>query len=292
MITKPRYSLRYFLFTTFVCALFIGVYFESRRRFSTAVRALRNAGVEVWRYDVAEYDIFPQLGIYNIRIHKKLDSHILARINAFDKLRTLSWENPDPNDLELLENLNVDEIKITGGTDQVCSNLSKAKTIRHLAVSGIQFTGRELYRLESLTRLQSLSLSYSNVSDDSIASISRLADLQSLSLANTTISDVGISRLDLKHLCSLDLQGTRITDSSLTTIARMSSLKYLNVRGSQISEDGLCTELGSELEKSLRSIAVTSVVIDNAGGSRLQRKFPLCSINASTEFKFNPPTLQ
>src|SRR5580698_6471849 len=77
-----------------------------------------------------------------------------------------------------------------------------------------------LGRLRGMTSLQTLGLSDSTITDQSLDVVESLPDLRYLGLNHTAITDAGLKHLrGLPQLEGLDLSETRVTDRGLASLA-------------------------------------------------------------------------
>ena len=92
----------------------------------------------------------------------------------------------------------------------------------------------------SLTRLQVLSLSNTQVSNAGLRRLTRLIRLEELYLANTQVSDEGLANLSsLANLRVLDLYGTQVTDAGLIHLEQLNNLELLNLGATEVTDAGL-----------------------------------------------------
>lgn len=163
------------------------------------------------------------------------------------------------------------------------------------------FTDEGVARLATLTRLQELSLSSENISDDALAFLDGMRDLKTLHLARQSITPKFIARLrKLEHLEELylsmdevaeevrelnDLPGIRklwlrlhsdrVTDGSLEVIADVRALDDLTIESNAISDAGLqpLFRLTGLAELDLKSTRITG-----PGVVELQEQMPWCKV--------------
>jgi internalin A len=83
----------------------------------------------------------------------------------------------------------------------------------------IALTDAALAHVKGLKRLQTLHLSYSDVSDEGLKQLQELSELQSLSLAGTRVTDAGLKHLErLKKLQSLSVMDTKVAAAGVRAL--------------------------------------------------------------------------
>ena len=94
--------------------------------------------------------------------------------------------------------------------------------------------------LSVLTKVSSVDLSGTNVTDEGLAHLKPLIRLSELNLAHTQITDSGLAHLGgLTNLSVLDASNTKITDAGLVHLTGLKSLSKLNLAETQITDAGL-----------------------------------------------------
>lgn len=92
------------------------------------------------------------------------------------------------------------------------------------------------------------------LTDCGLEGLSRLTRLVTLSVSATAITDLFISNLvGLPGLQLLDLSRTALTDVAVPDLARLTALRHLNLRGTKISSDAI---VGLDALPHLRSLAL------------------------------------
>ena len=101
-------------------------------------------------------------------------------------------------------------------------------------------TDTGLAKVDALSHLKTLDLSYRQVTDTGLEHLAGLSRLEHLDLWYTPITDDGVGHLSgLSQLQWLDLSHTKITDTALKHIARLSELRLLNLSTNTITDTGL-----------------------------------------------------
>ena len=93
--------------------------------------------------------------------------------------------------------------------------------------------------LIGLKNLQSLNLSYTNMTDEGISNLVEFPLLQSLDFNYTNISDKGLKVLEnLSHLCTLHLKATQVTDVGLKSLIGLDQLRVLILARTNVTDMG------------------------------------------------------
>jgi len=133
-----------------------------------------------------------------------------------------------------------------------------------------------------------LHLSDKDVTDETIAIVSKLPGTAWLNLAGTKITDAGLASLaPLTGLEKLHLERTTVGDEGLKHLAGLTKLKYLNLYGTKVTDAGLVHLEGLT---ELRHVYVWQSGVTPAGMEKLKAKLPEVTIIAGLELKpVEPP---
>jgi Leucine-rich repeat (LRR) protein len=124
--------------------------------------------------------------------------------------------------------------------DHWVKRLERMTRLQTLSLVNTQITDRGMTSLTSLTDLQDLDLSKTAVGDTGLEQIRGLTKLQILMLSGTQISDEGVACLaQMENLVALDLSGTRVRGAGLRHLANMLQLKWLSLDSTQLDDAGL-----------------------------------------------------
>ena len=94
--------------------------------------------------------------------------------------------------------------------------------------------------LKGLTKLESLSLVSTQVTDGGIAHLVGATHLRNLTVYDTPLTDGGIAHLvGLTKLERLDLSGTQVTDSGIRHLKGLASLQVLVLRDTLVTVEGI-----------------------------------------------------
>lgn len=141
------------------------------------------------------------------------------------------------------------------------SNLLGVKSV--LVVTGVEAHG--------------YSHSYNGIVDEDLANLVGLSRLTTINVGNTIISDRGLKHLrGLPSLTSLNLDGTSVTDQGLAQLPNLKELSDLNLAHTAITDAGI--EHIVELTQ-LRTLDVSSTRLSEQELMRLQAALPNCEVS-------------
>ncbi|MFO0823679.1 MAG: hypothetical protein U0792_11275 [Gemmataceae bacterium] len=148
--------------------------------------------------------------------------------------------------LTKLETLSITQNKKIKGT--TVPSLVAVKGLKYLTINNCELGDLEGWgALKALSKLTSLGLAQTGVTDAGLKEIGKLTQLTILGLDGTPITDAGLA--DLKNLRSLDklsLVDTKITDKAVPILSGMKKLSFLTLSEKQITKAG-----GEALKKAL-----------------------------------------
>jgi Leucine-rich repeat (LRR) protein len=127
-----------------------------------------------------------------------------------------------------------------------------------------------LVHVEGLSRLDTLSISSSTVTDAGLAHLRSLTNLQVLDLGDCPkISDKGLVHLKgLTRLRDLLLPGTQVSDAGLAHLKRLRNLQTLILHDTHVTDAGLAHLEG--LSSLCREVVVTHLCLGYVGGLGIQ----------------------
>ncbi|MBU6361095.1 MAG: NACHT domain-containing protein, partial [Chloroflexi bacterium] len=164
-------------------------------------------------------------------------------------------------------------------SDRELDDLDGLSKLQSLYLSFTKVSDAGLATVGGLSSLQSLNLSFTKVSDAGLAALGGLSGLQSLNLSSTQVSDAGLAALGgLSGLKSLDLSYTKVSDAGLVALCEMSSLQSLNLSYTQVSDAGLAVL--SELSD-LQSLGFSNIQVSDVGLAALGGLSGLKSLDLS-----------
>ena len=101
-------------------------------------------------------------------------------------------------------------------------------------------SNQDLEKLEGLSDLEELNLSYTRITDAGLKSLKGLPKLSRLYLAETKITDASLAELSrFENLASLDLSGTKITDKNVGELAKLKKLSRLFLGRTEITGEAV-----------------------------------------------------
>ncbi len=203
--------------------------------------------------------------------------------------------------LQRLRDLNSLNLLFTQIGDHGVAHLAKLPNLYelHLPNNG-KLTDHSAQVVSNLTRMQTLRMGGSGITDGALAQIAKLHNLIDLKLNFAGITDYGlIHLLELNHLFRLSLRGTKVSDEGVRLLADgQDGMHTLDVGSTKISDKGL-----AEL-KPMRYLAVLELDsnnITNAGVANLSSMSSLGRLNlrstkitddALRSIRANHPNLQ
>jgi endonuclease YncB( thermonuclease family)/Leucine-rich repeat (LRR) protein len=131
--------------------------------------------------------------------------------------------------------------RFNGATDAGLVHLKGLTALETLEITHTKsIDGSGLVHLRELRRLESLNFNHTPVTDDTLAHVKDFTKLKSLGLRATKITDAGLKHLQaLENLEQLNLWETNITDDGLALVAKMPQIKHLLLVAAEITADGL-----------------------------------------------------
>ena len=106
-------------------------------------------------------------------------------------------------------------------------------------LSNAWVTDADLAKLARLTRLESINLAYTKITDLGLEHLAPLQNVKVLDLYYAeSVSDLGIAHLKhWKNLEHLNVRGTKVTSSLFEHISKMTKLRFLDVGHSRVNDD-------------------------------------------------------
>jgi serine/threonine-protein kinase len=171
-------------------------------------------------------------------------------------------------------------IRVNGKSKQLADVSDIPKTdfiVVSIDLSGTQnLRTRDLDMLAAGAGLRTLSLNGADIGDIHLQHVAKLSRLSSLDLSKTALTDRGVAQLEsLSSLTTLQLSYTAVGDEGMKSLSKLTQIATLNLTGSNITDtaiDTLC-----ELD-SLTKLGIRHTKISPAGYARLKEKLPDCEI--------------
>jgi Leucine-rich repeat (LRR) protein len=149
--------------------------------------------------------------------------------------------------------------------------------LRRLFLSWTQITDDGVKSLSRLTHLESFEISSPHITDAAMEYIVKFKNARWLSLGGTKIGDRSISRLaELKNLKGLRLSSA-VTNDALPIVAQLRQLETLDLSGDRIDDAGL-VHLAGMTNLRLLDLQTTAVTTDGPAVKKLQQALPNCKI--------------
>jgi len=165
-------------------------------------------------------------------------------------------------------------------TDEGLRHLAGASRLRRLSLGEANVTGVGFKGLESLTRLEELSLDRTDFDDEGARCLAAFSSIRILNLSETKITSAALTDIStMSRLSNLSLEATAVDDASLLHLARLPNLGRLNLRETRITDAGL---VHLAALPSLERVDLTGVKsVTAVGVARLQALRPELRISRS-----------
>jgi hypothetical protein len=139
-------------------------------------------------------------------------------------------------------------MKKTQATDAGLRHIGKMSELEELSIRDARsVTDEGVSQLAQLTNLKHISISFSNLTNDSLVLLSRLPSMEHVELQGNHFSDEGLARLNgkdrLKKLC-IGIGAGRITDAGLVHLKDFNKLEMLELQPSKVTTQGLAQLMG------------------------------------------------
>lgn len=132
--------------------------------------------------------------------------------------------------------------RLTISFSQICSLRElRADGLLELDASYDDLGDNGLIGISANSMLSKLNLAGNQkLTDRAVAEVAKCTKLKSLSLWNTQMSEAGFAKLDrLRELEHLDVGATELTDASFERLCRLESLMTIEIRGTRISKEAI-----------------------------------------------------
>ncbi len=140
---------------------------------------------------------------------------------------------------------------MTDGT-ALAANLSELTKVSSVDLSGTDVTDEGLAHLKPLIRLSELNLGDTQITDSGLAHLGGLTNLSILDASNTKITDAGLVHLrGLRRLSELNLARTQITDAGLARLRHLMKLSLVNLWRTHVTDAGAV-----RLKRALLSVTI------------------------------------
>lgn len=147
-------------------------------------------------------------------------------------------------------------------------------------------TDESLASIDLFSEIKELDLTGTQVHDESLVSILRLPKLQSLKLKGTQISSQGMTSLtQITTLVLLDASGTAVADEGLTQASSWTSLRYLSLNNTSVTDAAIPNLISI---KTLKGLSLLNTRVTPEGAQTLKESLPDCLIVTKKELESNP----
>lgn len=120
------------------------------------------------------------------------------------------------------------------------ADLKSLSSLERLYLTQTQIGNSALEQLRNLKNLQWLAINRTDVTDQGLENLRDLTNLRVLCLDDTPVTDAGLEQLQGMILLErLDLNRTYVTDAGLTGLARLTSLKRLGLAETTVTAEGM-----------------------------------------------------
>jgi len=160
-------------------------------------------------------------------------------------------------------------------------------TVVEVDLSYSDVTDEALASIEIFQEIKELDLTGTQVHDDSLVILQQLPKLQSLKLKGTRISNLGMTSLSkIPSLVLLDASNTAVTDEGLAQASQWTSLRYLSLNNTAVTDASIpyLTSI-----KSLKGLSLLHSSVTADGTRTLKEALPDCLIVTEAENQLSPP---
>jgi tRNA A-37 threonylcarbamoyl transferase component Bud32 len=161
-------------------------------------------------------------------------------------------------------------------TDAGMENLKGLTRLETLWLADTPISNLGLACLTDVTGLQGLNLGHTGISDAGLEHLRGLTDLRFLYLSGTKVTDAGLKCLkDHLQLQELHLRWTKVSDAGLEHLAGLSNLQILWLQETKVSDAGL-----GHLKRltGLQTLHLDGTKVSDAGINELRAALPGCRI--------------
>jgi Leucine Rich repeat len=200
-----------------IAALLVGAFFLIGQHLLTAWWLERQVGAVLWDIDKTNWR---QGGATSVSFAARNSWDVRLRDGDLDHVRRLHRVVS----LDLAENDRITNKGLSGlrGLDFLAElNLERLERYRQPQFGriSIPLTDACLVHLQTLPRLENLTLAGNLITDQGLSRIAQMSSLKVLDLSATEVSDAGLAHIaGMKNLERVDLGATRVTEEGLTQL--------------------------------------------------------------------------
>ena len=211
--------------------------------------------------------------------------HMSVQIAQLDQLPTLEYVSffggiPPLTDLPVLERLpRLQSLAFCPTNDAVLKNVTELKQLKHLHVAyGQDVTDDGMEAIGTLTGLESLTIPFTQITDEGLAHLQKLPNLQYLDLVlNDKNTDDGLKQLEnIQALKRLAVDGAKITDAGIRHLQNLQNIEELDLSDTAITDAGL--QYFVHLKK-LKTLDLSGTKVTLTVVQELQKSLPTTKIS-------------
>lgn len=223
-------------------------------------------------------------GVLSIWLPYQREQQTARRIRSLDAGVGFGYSGPDGIPQSVVDCVPfLMRITYVSGIDEpveLLSELGSLTRLETLVLRNTSVTDAELKHLKGLAFLRVLDLTNTPATDAGLAHFKGLTSLQNLDLENTQVTDAGLEHLKgLTNLGSLDLFGTQVTGPGLANLKGLAHLQFLDLNNTQVTDTGLEHLKGLT---TLRQIKLYNTQVTAEGRAMLRKALPSCQIKPSS----------
>jgi hypothetical protein len=163
-------------------------------------------------------------------------------------------------------------MKKTQATDEGLRHIGKMSKLEELYIRDARaVTDKGVSHLSNLAQLKHISISFSNLTNDSLVLLSGLPSIEEVDLQGNHFSDEGLARLNgkdrLKTLC-IGIGAVQITDAGVAHLRCFNKLEMLELQQSRVTGHGLVQLMGLP---SLKKLVLRGIGTSDADVQRLMQ---------------------
>jgi hypothetical protein len=252
---------------------------QAARRQRDAVAAILKSGGSVCYY--GEFDT-PSLYHSASERRPLLEPLWLRKLFGDDFFRTVELVYVESDaDFEHLKQL--DQLKRLVCSDAITerglAQLKELRQLRDLDLMNSVAAAPGIKHIATLTRLEELNLSSTDVGDAELECLKGMTQLRYLGLVGTKITDAGLRHLEgLTRLRELALNKTAVGDAGVAHLKGLSQLELLGLGETRITDAALPHVAGL---KHLRDLQLQLTAVSAEGVRKITRALPHCNINST-----------
>jgi hypothetical protein len=170
----------------------------------------------------------------------------------------------------------VDLRKDKAADDALLKKIAAFTRLKSLWLDGTQVTDAGVANLSDLNELDRVSLTATEITDAALDVVKGWSRLEVLHLDKTRVTDAGIAKLaGLSNLTYLNLNLTAVGDSGLSSLNGLTRLEWLRLKGTDVTDAGL---IKLKQLANLGTLELEGTKVTSAGVADLHKALPNCEI--------------